>query len=75
VTGIEQAAVGTVGLGLGTIEFRAGAGLDVDDEGGGVEGMRDIAHVNIREGRDGGEEGSIVAVISASGSALERELW
>jgi hypothetical protein len=39
-----------------------------------AEVMRETAHVSIQEGRDG-EEGLVVAVIAASGSALGRELW
>jgi hypothetical protein len=40
-----------------------------------AEVMRDTEHVNIREGRDGGEEGLVVPVIAAPGSALGRGLW
>jgi hypothetical protein len=48
--------------------------VDVDDEVEALvlaEAMRDTAQCNIREGRDGAEEGLLVAVISASGSARE----
>jgi hypothetical protein len=40
-----------------------------------AEVMRDTAHVSMREGRDQAEESFVVAVISASGSALGRGLW
>jgi hypothetical protein len=57
-----------MGLGLGMIGIRANAGFCVDDEGGGVAvGWSDE---RISEGRDGAEEGLIVTVVSAPGSAL-----